>query len=319
MKAYKLTAPRVLEEFQVDMPEIEAHEALLRVLCCGICASEIHTWENPADRRPILGHEVVAVVEKTGSAVSKVSVGERVTGMIYAGFAEFTKCHEDLLVKIPREVKSVDALGEPLSCLVSAADRTPLSIGTDAAVIGTGFMGLGMLQLLRLKGAGRVIAVDVRPDSLEMAAKMGADEVYLPDEVPAAYKVNEWNDLMFVRGIPVVAEVTGTGAGFNLAVEMTAVHGHLSVVGYHASGGGQRQVNIGLCNWKALNICNAHERRDSVHIAAQQAIMKLLADGSFRMDQLITHIFEFEQINQAFLSQVEKPAGFIKAVVKIGD
>lgn len=317
MKAYKISSPRKLEIFSLEMPEISESEVLLKVLYCGICASEIHEWEKPSYRRPVLGHEVVAVVEQVGSAVSKVVPGDRVTGMIYAGFAEYTKCHEDLLVKIPDPVKSIDALGEPLSCLVSAADRTPFPLGTSVAIIGTGFMGLGLLQLLRLKGAGKIIAIDIRPESLKLAKEMGANETYTPDAVPEKYKVNQWNDRMFLDGIPVVAEVTGTQPGLNLATEMVGVHGHLSIVGYHASNGGQRQVNVGMCNWKAFDICNAHERRDQVHIAAQNAVMSLLANGRFRMDKLVTHVFDFEQLNQAFTSQVEKPEGFIKAVVRI--
>ena len=59
--------------------------------------------------------------------------------------------------------------------------------GSTAAVIGCGYMGLGVIALMKLRGVSRIIAVDIRQSSLGIAAKLGADEVYTQDTVPNVY------------------------------------------------------------------------------------------------------------------------------------
>jgi threonine dehydrogenase-like Zn-dependent dehydrogenase len=318
MRACKLVGPKNFGIFEQEVPEIEPDEVLVKVRFCGVCASEIHEWLEPSSQDRIIGHEVVGEVSRVGSAVSRFKPGDRVTGLIWQGFAEYAKAKEQRVVAIPDNVLDIHAIGEPLSCLVSAADRTPFAIGTTVAIIGAGFMGLGLIQLLRLKGAGKIIVVDIRSDSLALARQFGADETYFPDQIPASYIVDSWNDRILIDGIPVVVEVTGQQSGLDLASRMVSVHGHLSIVGYHASNGGIRQINMGLWNWKGFNVCNAHERRDEVLIAAQEAILSILSAGRFQMEGLITHEVDMEHINDAFQNQIEKKDGYVKAVVKIG-
>lgn len=318
MKVCKLVGPKEFRMFEQEMPSVGHNEVLVKVRYCGVCASEIHEWMEPSNPGRILGHEVVGEVVEVGASVSRFHPGDRVTGLIWRGFAEYAKATEDMVVSVPDSVPDIHAIGEPLSCLVSAADRTPMAIGATVAIIGAGFMGLGLLQLLRIKGAGKIIVIDVRPESLELARSFGADETYTPDQIPAEYIVDTWNDRIMIDGVPVVCEVTGSQSGLDLAARMVAVHGHLAIVGYHASNGGSRQVNMGLWNWKGFNACNAHERRDEVLVAAQKSILPMLADGRFEMARLITHVIGFENINDAFELQTSKRDGYIKAVVKIG-
>lgn len=324
MKASVIAGPRKSEVVSVPIPVIGDEEVLIRVTACGVCASELHPWTEGAGwleasgRRPIFGHEPVGIVEKVGSRAAGFRTGDRVTGLIQNAFAQYAKADYRKLVKVPDGLDDLEALGEPLSCLMSGADRTPVGLGQDVAVVGTGFMGLGFLQLMRLKGAGKIVAVDMREESLETARRFGADETYAPGDVPAAYKVTAWSHMdQGIKGIDVAVEATGSQGGLQLAGEMTAVHGVLSVVGYHQGHSGLRSVNMELWNWKAISVVNAHERRSEVHMKQMEAGLRLIENGSFHMKDLITHEFTLDEVDQAYEAIATKPPGFIKSVIRI--
>ncbi|WP_274361366.1 alcohol dehydrogenase catalytic domain-containing protein [Paenibacillus thermotolerans] len=322
MKASVMVGQRKSEVRDVAIPQIGDEEVLIRVIACGVCASELHPWlsgstwlEAKETERLIFGHEPVGIIEKTGSRVHGFQKGDRVTGLVQHAFAEYTKADYRNIVKVPDSLHEYESLGEPLSCLMSGAQRTPVALGDDVAIVGAGFMGLGFLQLMKLKGAGRTIVVDVREEGLEHARTYGAVETYTPDSVPPDYKVTEWNQMD--RGIAVTVEATGSQGGLQLAGEMTAVHGSLSVVGYHQGNGGLRSVNMELWNWKAITVINAHERRNDVHMKQMQHGLKLIEAGLFDMKSMVTHVFGLHEVDKAYEALLTKPPGFIKAVVRI--
>src|SRR5439155_3375 len=65
-------------------------------------------------------------------------------------------------------------LAEPLACAVNAVDLADVRLGDDVAIVGAGFMGSLVLKLVLLRGPRRVFVADSRPESLELAAKIGA-------------------------------------------------------------------------------------------------------------------------------------------------
>ncbi|MCL6442637.1 MAG: alcohol dehydrogenase catalytic domain-containing protein [Alicyclobacillus sp.] len=315
MKAVRLIGPRQSRVVEIAEPRIGRNEVLIKVKACGVCASELHTWQQGPKEPCILGHEPIGVIEETGDDVVGFAKGDRVTGLFGSAFAEYAKAHYKNLVKVPEALDDLEAIGEPLSCLVSGANRTPVTLGDSAAVVGVGFMGLGFLQLLRLKGVGRLIAVDVREESLHHARRFGADEVYFPHEIPKDYKVTKWADIG--KGLDITVEAGGAPGTLELASEMVKAHGVMSVVGYHQSNGGVRNIQMNLWNWKAITVINAHERRNEVHLNAMKAIHRLIETRRFDMRGMITHIYSLSEVDQAFRDLVNKPGGFIKAVIRI--
>ena len=129
--------------------------------------------------------------------------------------------------------------------------------------------------------------------------------------------MNVWDDGIFERGIPVVAEVAGSEAALQLAGDMTAVHGHLSIASYHQ--GAYRSVNMALWNWKAISILNAHERRDYLCANLIQDALKLIEMKKLDMKSLMTHVYGFDEINKAYDEVKHKPDGYIKGVIRIAD
>ena len=192
--------------------------------------SEWHPWDE-AQGGEFMGHEPLGTVAGLGEGVRGFALGDRVTGLCCTpSYAEYCLCKQECLVKIPDNLADEDAVAEPLSCLVSVASKLRLEkAGDTVAVVGTGYMGLGLMTLLRLQGAGRIIAVDPRPEARENAERFGADELYTPEQLPSRYLVTEWNDEMYRKGLPLVAEFAGTQSALTLAGEMTAIHGTLGI------------------------------------------------------------------------------------------
>lgn len=316
MRQSILVRPRQSVVEERPAPQTGRRDVLVRVKVCGVCASELHGWSQASGTYPKeYGHEVTGEVMAVGADVEAFRPGQLVTGLFPRGFAEYTVTGEEKVTAVPEGIAPEAALGEPLSCVISAARRTRIDLGDTVAIVGLGFMGLLMLQAIRLKGPGRIIAVDVRQEALERARHYGADEVYLPHELPDIYKMTAWERLGKGYGVDVAIEASGTQAGLTLAGEMVREHGLLSIVGYHQ--GGPRSVDMELWNWKALDVLNAHERRAAYQMECMRRGLELVHQGKIDIASLVTHRFPLDAVDRAFQTLIEKPAGFIKSVVVI--
>src|SRR6478672_8451311 len=82
MKALLLSEYRRLELRDVAAPQPAAGEVLVRVAACGICGSDVHGFDGSSGRRipPIvMGHEAAGTIVATGSEVTDLKDGDRIT------------------------------------------------------------------------------------------------------------------------------------------------------------------------------------------------------------------------------------------------
>lgn len=311
MKKLIMDGPKKSILIDVPMPTPNDDQVLVKIKYCGVCMSEHHDWAVASKGR-VFGHEPMGVVEMVGRNVTEFKPGDRVTGLGLEAFAEYLLFTTDKLTHVPDNVKDEDATAEPLSCLVSAASKVPLTLpGDTVAVVGTGYMGLGMVSLLKLKGAGKIIAVDVREQALENARRFGATECYLPHQVPKEY-LAPMSDI-WTGGISIVTEWAGTGEALTLAGEMTKIDGFLGIGGYHT--GGCRTVDIQLWNVKAISAVSLHERKDPFQMKCCQNAMELLSTGQWPFAGVNTCIYGLNEFDQAQQDLDTKPGNMIKAII----
>jgi threonine dehydrogenase-like Zn-dependent dehydrogenase len=303
-----------------DVPDLQpgAGEVLVKIKYTGLCMSEWHPWAE-AKGGERLGHEPLGTVAAVGEGVTGFKIGDRVTGLsITPSLAQYCLCRADCLIHIPDNLKDEDAVAEPLSCLVSAASKLRVEkAGDPMAVVGAGYMGLGILTLLKLQGAGRIIAVDPRAEARENARRFGADEVYAPEDVPARYIITDWDDTMWKRGIQVVSEFAGTESALRLAGNMTGIHGTMGVGGWHQ--GGLRTVDFRLWGWKAITVINTHERRTSFQTECCRNALDMLSSGLWNYRGVANHIYGLDEYDRANGDQENKPKGYIKALIRCND
>jgi L-iditol 2-dehydrogenase len=299
-----LNAPRQLDIADAPVPEPAAGEVLLRVASCGVCASELDMWEGRAaveyPRFP--GHEVSGTVERVGAGVRSLRPGDPVAAWVTErGFADYVAVRAEYCFPagaIPLDV----ALAEPLACAVNAVERAAPALGDDVVIVGAGFMGNLVQKLVQLAGARVVTVADTRPDALARGAALGATRT-----------VDVREESLAGLDADVAFEVTGVQAGLLAAGDAVRMSGKLVIVGFHQ--GGMREIPLGAWNWMALDIVNAHFRDTATIMRGMRAGMRLLTSGRLTLDDLVTHRFPLEDVNDAFAVAVEKPEGFVKASI----
>ncbi|NLB91764.1 MAG: zinc-binding dehydrogenase [Clostridiales bacterium] len=311
MKKLVMTGPGKSTVVDVEQPIPQKGEILVKIRYCGVCMSEHDDFLTAAKGRTF-GHEAMGVVAALGPETDKFKIGDRVTGLGLEAFAEYGVFKESNLILVPSNVADEDATVEPLSCLVSALSKIPVDLpGGVAAVIGAGYMGLGFISLLKLKGVKDIIAVDIREEALENAKKFGATQCYLPEDLPKEY-VADWDDI-YGGGLDLVCEWAGTEEALNLAGKMTKIDGLLAIGGYHT--GGARKVDVQLWNVKALTVLSTHERKDDFQMFCAQRAMDLLSSGQWDYKNLNTKIYTLREFDLAQEEIMTKPNNMIKALV----
>jgi L-iditol 2-dehydrogenase len=290
-----------LEVTEVRAPG--AGELLIRLIANGLCASELPTWlHGPAEGAPrTLGHEPVGRVVEVGGGVDTIAIGDVVTGRWTASFAELVVVAVEYAVVVPPGLSCQAGIGEPLGCVVEALRRARLDVGDRVAVIGVGFMGLCLLQLLATSAVGELVAIDVREDARRAALAYGASAACEPEDVA---QMTEAFDAVF--------EVTGTQGGLDLATALTRSRGTLNIVGYHQ---GARTIDMQAWNWKALDVVNGHVRDQRQLTDSIRRGLDIAASGRIDYASLFTHRYPLSDLDQAYTDLRAKPDGFVKALI----
>lgn len=318
MKQMVMEGPR--KSKVIETPDLTPgpDQVMIRVKYTGACMSDWHPWDE-AQPGLTLGHEPMGIVVEVGGNVKDFQVGDRVTGMCSTpSYAEYCLLESRLTAKIPDNIADEDATGEPLGCLLSAAGKMkPRTVGDTMVVVGCGYMGLGMISLFKLHGAGEIIAVDPREEARENARQFGASTVYHPDEVPDEYRYTEFEVGKGKTGFPMVQEFAGTQSALRLAGDMTAINGRLGIGGWHQ--GGDRTLDIRQWGWKGLTAVNTHERDADYQMHCCRNALAMISRGEWKFTGLARHIYGLDAFDQCNLDMEAFPKGFIKALVRCSD
>lgn len=321
MKALLLSEYKKLQVTEFEKPTIGASDILVQVRACGICGSDIHGYDGSSGRRIpplVMGHEAAGVVAEVGADVTKFQPGDRVTfdstvscgtcdycraGKInlcdnrtvlgvscgdyrrHGAFAEYVSVPQHICYGLPESLPFEQAaMIEAVSVAVHAANRTPVSLGDTAVVVGSGMIGLLVIQAIRLAGCSQVIAVDLDPSRLEKAKALGANVGLLANEVDVPAEVKK---LTGGRGADVVLEVVGATATIKTAVESCRKGGALTLVGNLAPTVEMPLQAIVTRELSVFGSCASN--------GEYPACIDLLASGAIRVDDMITATASLEE------------------------
>ncbi len=322
MAAAQLIEPGRFEVVHVPRPEPGEGQVRVELEGCGVCASNLPAWSGrPWFRYPLapgeLGHEGWGRVDAIGAAVQESWLGRRVAVLSNHAYAEYDVVAVDDLVPLPTDEVSVVPL-EPFGCLFNVMDRAGIEADQWTAVIGLGFIGLGVSRLAARAGA-RVIALSGNPGAMREAARSGVESVVaLAGESREAARGRARDEVLALtggRGCARVIECTGYQAPLDIAGDLVAEAGRLVIAGYHQDG--KREVDMQQWNWKGIDVANAHERSlDRVRRGMERAARALADDPSWA--DLITHRLPLESLNDALGLAAQRPPGFVKAAVLTG-
>jgi threonine dehydrogenase-like Zn-dependent dehydrogenase len=314
MKTSVIESPGHIRIIETSIPKVNDEEVLVKLKGTGLCISNLPVWEGrewfsyPFEPGSP-GHEGYGVIEKVGRKVTNLSVGDRVALISYHAYAEYDKTHMSNVVKLTNMPIQSAFPGEPIACAVNIFERCDIRRSDTVTVIGTGYLGCLLIQLIKSTGA-RVIGVSRRKTSLEYAEQSGADELVQFTDV--------WETIHNIRmltpgGTARVIEATGVQEAIDVATDVVAERGRMIIAGYHQDG--LRKVNMQQWNWKGLDVINAHEREQAIYVEGLRKAVHYVRLGVLRPEELITHQFEFREINKAFKMMHDKPEGFLKGII----
>ena len=317
MRAAVVTGPGQIRIDEVPIPEVSGDEVRVRLEGCGVCASNLGPWGGPEWMQfPTspgdLGHEGWGIVDAIGPDVQDVEVGQRVAALFFNSYAEYDKGPASQVVALPPSLDGVPFPGEPLGCAMNIFRRADIKPGQHVAIVGIGFLGALLTQLVTAAGA-RVIAISRRPFALETARRMGAAEaIPLEDHGHIVERVREITGGTFC---PRVIEAVGKQWPLDLAAELTGERGRLIVAGYHQDG--PRKVNMQMWNWRGIDVINAHERDPGLYIRGMREAVDAVVAGSLSPAPLMTHSLPLERLDEALNATRDRPDGFMKALVRM--
>lgn len=209
MKAGVFFGENDLRVIEIEKPTPKADEVLVKVMACGVCGTDVHIFCGdegcfPTPSGTVLGHEFAGIVESVGENVKAIKAGDRVcvdpnklcnecyycrsgighfcedmigigTG-VNGGFAQYCAVPQSQVYKIADTTSYEEAaMTEPVACCVHGIDMCDISCGDTVAVIGGGMIGMIMLQLAKISGAGKLIMIEPVAEKREIAKKLGAD------------------------------------------------------------------------------------------------------------------------------------------------
>ncbi|MFD8963596.1 zinc-dependent alcohol dehydrogenase family protein [Streptomyces sp. NPDC059568] len=188
----------------VPDPTPGPRDVVVAVASCGLCGTDLHILQGEfAPTLPIVpGHEFAGEIVEIGSDVTELAVGDKVAvdPSLYChecrycragrgnlcdrwnaigvskpgGAAEYAVAPVANCVKLPDHIDVRDAaLIEPLSCAVRGYDVLSSTLGAEVLIYGSGTMGLMMLELAKRTGAAVVDVLDINPERLATANKLG--------------------------------------------------------------------------------------------------------------------------------------------------
>lgn len=341
MKAAVLHGPHDLRLESVPDPRPAPDEAVVRIARNGICGSDIHFYEagrlGPfvVDRPYIPGHEACGVVVEAAHDGRGPRKGERVavepgvpcrrchlckTGRynlcedvvflsappVNGTLAEYAAVAGDFLHPLPEAVDDEHgAFVEPVSVAVHAATRGRLSAGVSVAVVGCGPIGLLTVLVARAFGATRIFGVDVLPNRLQMAGRLGADH---PLDARAGDAAERLRALTGGRGADVVFDCSGSSKACADAPLLAARGGRVVLIGWPETSRFAWPVELVIeRELEVLGVnryCNVYPRAIS-----------LLATRRIDTQPLVTHRYPFAEVGSAFRTALSDRASVIKIMI----
>ncbi len=316
-------------------PTVGPGDVLVRVAACGLCRTDLHYLHGlPTAKKPplVLGHEVSGTVESVGAAVTAISPGARVLlppvlacgacdlcrrgrGNVCArmemlgnhrdgGFAELIAVPADAVFLLPPNLPLEEAsvLSDAGSTAYHAVvNRGRVAPGEWVAVIGCGGVGLSVLQVAHAVGA-RTVAIDVVPEKLERARRLGADEALdgREDVTKALRKLTG-------GGPDIAFEVIGNPKTIRVAVEAVRTGGRVVVVGYADA---DAPLPAGRIMFRELEV------RGSLGCPLQEfpRVLALAASGKFDLAATVTHRYPLERINEGFATLDHGAPDFVRGI-----
>ncbi|QTL97394.1 alcohol dehydrogenase catalytic domain-containing protein [Iocasia frigidifontis] len=335
MKVVSIGKPEKIELIDKKKPELKSGEALLKIKYCGICGSDISTYtgNQPFASYPrIPGHEFSAEIVGIEENDLGLKEGMIVTANPYfncggcypCGKGKVNCCEHNETMGVQRDGSFQEYITMPIERIVAGKGLSaktlaliePFSIGYHAIkrgkvkendkvlVIGSGPIGIFAMLSAKLVGAEVTIA-DKLENRLELAQEMGVDNIINVDKVDLSVEVNR---LTNEHGMDVCVEAVGLASTFLQCIENSCFGGKIILVG---NGKTEVTFNHSILLKKELDVYGS---RNSLHDF--KPLIDTVLKNNLDIDKIITHVFDKENVLQAFKELRNNNGNMAKVQVK---
>jgi L-iditol 2-dehydrogenase len=341
MKAALMYGPNDVRFEEFDKPECPSDGLILKIMAVGLCGSDIRnlTTDSRKGNYPfIYGHEIVGFVDEIGPSQTKHKIGERLflfpgtycmecddcisghsenctnvekdlagTG----GFAQYVavkgkKIKLGGIYTIPDEVSfEAASLGEPLTSVYACLENIDVGYPDTLVIIGAGPIGCFMSELAKIRGAQRVIMLDLNDTRLETAKKFGVDAVVnssKEDPIEAVMRLTKG------KGADKVISATPANITQTQSIHMVRKGGIVVFFG-GVPKGSMTELDCNLIHYNNIWI-KGHF--GASYIQSKKAF-EMAVSPSFPTEKFITHILPLDKINEGI--RLTKTGEAIKVVL----
>jgi len=336
-----------LEIVEVPMPVFDACKALVKIEACGVCNGTdiklVHrNFKNWNDYPALLGHEAVGRVLEKGKNVTAFDIGDLVmlpfvdgpTGGYYSawgGYSEygvvgdwkamerhgkgpgtsyFSEGHY-AQTKIPAGFDPVGAtMIVTFREVLSAMKRFGMKENQSIVIYGAGPVGLCFATFAKLLGMGPVISCDIVDMKLGEARAAGADLALnsLTDNVKDAVRS------LCPNGVDYVVDAVGINSLINQAMELITYNGKICGYGISPKLDMQLDWSKAPYNWTLQFIQWPLKLEE---LEAHTQIINWMESGVLHAENFISHVIDFENIQEAF-QMIEEKRTDKKTVIRFG-
>lgn len=334
-----MTAPGVIEFRETPRPIAAEGQVLVRIMCIGICGSDIHVYhgKHPFTRYPVTqGHEVSGRIEAVGSGVEGLSVGQKVTiepqvccGHCYPcthgkynlceelkvmGFQTTGTASEYFAVDAAKvtplpETMSYDegAMIEPLAVTVHAAKRFPELKGARVAILGCGPIGILLMQSCKALGAASVLVTDVSDYRLSVARSVGADYAVNTGETDMEQALR---DAFGSDKADVIYDCAGSDITMGQAIRCARKGSTIVLVAVFSK---LASVDLAVLNDHELDLNTSMMYRHEDYVDA----IRLVSEGKVQLRPLMSRHFAFRDYLKAYQYIDENREMTMKVIIDV--
>ena len=342
MKVAVMTGIGKIDYTEAAKPVPKDDEVLVKLEYVGICGSDLHYYESGrigdyiVEPPFVLGHEPGGIVTEVGKNITHLKVGDKValdpgktcgtcrfckegkynlcqdviffaTPPVDGVFQEYVAHEAALCFKLPDNVSTLEgALIEPLAVGFHAASQGDAHAGQKAIVFGAGCIGLVTMMALKARGVTKVVVVDIMQKRLDKALELGAAAVINSAEEDVLARAKE---LTAGEGFDLAIETAGTEITAGQCIQVVRKGSTIVLVGYGKSG--MMNLPMSLALDKEVTFKTVFRYRHIYPMA-----IEAVASGKVNLTGIVTHQFDFGQVQEAMDHCVKDKSNIVKAVIK---
>lgn len=307
------------------IPDIGPNDVLIKIVKSAICGTDLHIykWDEWAQKTiptpMIVGHEYVGRIVKTGSEVTHLNEGQRVSGEGHivcshcrncragkrhlcrdekgvgvhrqGSFAEYLSLPARNVFPIPDEISDdLAAIFDPYGNAVHTALSFDM-VGEDVLITGAGPIGLMAVAICKHIGARHVVVTDINPYRLKLAEEMGATRAV---NVMETELKSVMDDLNMSEGFDVGLEMSGVEKAFQQMVQTVNNGGKIALLGIPP--GGKMDIDWNEVIFKGLHIKGIYGRE----MFETWYKMSAMLQSGLDISKVITHRFPIADFQKGF-------------------